>query len=66
MSQKKDPLNSLRGVQIKMGKSLPDDPKFYVLQENKSACVFFSLASAFYSVGDKIASGHFKIKIHPL
>ena len=33
-----------------------DAPKLYVLQENKSTCVFCSLSSAFYFIGDKIAA----------
>ena len=35
-------------------KSLPDAPKLYVLRENKSACLLFSLSSEFYFIGDKI------------
>ena len=38
MRHKKDPLKSLQDVQKKREK-LPDDPKLYVLQENKSFCL---------------------------
>ena len=37
-------------------KSVPGAPKLYVFQENKSACVLYSLSSTFFFVGDKIDS----------
>ena len=46
-------------------KSLPDAPKWYVLQKNKSACVFCSLSYNFYFIGDKVADGYFKDEIIP-
>ena len=36
---------------------------FYVLQKNKSDCVFFSLLSTFFFIGDKFADDCFKDKI---
>ena len=42
-----------------------DAPKLYVLQENKSTCVFCSLSSAFYFIGDKIAADNFIREITP-
>ena len=46
-------------------KSIPDATKLYVLQENKSACLFFSLLYAFYFIDDKIAVYWFKDEITP-
>ena len=52
-----EPLKYLLDVQRYMVKKLEADaPKLYVLQENKSTCVFCSLSSAFYFIGDKIAA----------
>ena len=36
MSQKTDPLNYLQDLQRNINKSVPDDPKLYVLKENSS------------------------------
>ena len=36
-----------------MQKSLPGDPRLYVLQINDSVCVLCSLSSAFYFIGGK-------------
>ena len=67
MSHKMDPLKSLLDAQRHMiNKSVLDAPKLYVLQENKSACVFCSLSSALFFIGDKIAADCFKDKITPL
>ena len=44
-------------------KSVQYDSKLYVLQENKSACVFYSLSHAFFFIGDKIAAKFLKDKI---
>ena len=65
MSHKHDPLGYLQDVQRNMEKSLPYAPKLYVLQGVESDCVFCSLSSVFYFVGDKIASGYFKDEITP-
>ena len=40
-------------------KSVPDAPKLYILQENKSTCVFCSLSNVFYVNGDKIVADCF-------
>ena len=40
-------------------------PKFYNFQDRKRACVFCSLLSEFFFVGDKIAANHFKDAIIP-
>ena len=34
-------------------------------QKNKSDCVFYSLPSEFYFIGDKIAADFFKDEIRP-
>ena len=47
-------------------KSVPDAPKMYVLQGNKSDCAFCSFSSAFYFIGDKIDADCFKDEITPL
>ena len=57
---KTDPLKSLLDIQRHMTKSVPDAPKLCVLQENKSTCMFCSLLSTFYFIGDKISAGLFK------
>ena len=57
MSQKTDPLKSLLDVQRHtIKKSVPDAPKFYVLQGSKSACVLYSLPYALLFIGDKISA----------
>ena len=45
--------------------SVPGAPKLYFLQENKSACLFCSLSSAFYLIGYKISDNCFKDEITP-
>ena len=60
MSHKMDPLKSLLDTQRHMiNKSVLDAPKLYVLQENKSACVFCSLSYALFFIGDKISADCF-------
>ena len=64
MSQKIDLLKYLLNVQRQMiKKSVPDAPKLYVLQENKSDCLFCSLSSTFYFIDDKITADGFKNEI---
>ena len=56
MIKKTDPLKSLLDIQINMiKKPASNAPKLYVLQGNKSAWLFWSLSSAFFLIGDKIA-----------
>ena len=45
--------------------SVPDATNLYVLQENKSACVFCLLSYVFYFIGNKIAASRFKDEITP-
>ena len=66
MSQKTDPLEYL--LEIKrhvINKILSGAPKLYVLQENNSACVLFSLSTVFDLIGDKISVDCFKDAITP-
>ena len=44
-------------------KSVPGDPKLYVLHEINSACVFIPLSCAFFFVGDKIVADCFNDSI---
>ena len=44
-------------------KSLPDAPRLYILQENKSACVVCSFSYALFFIGDKIDADCFKDEI---
>ena len=45
--------------------SLPDAPKWYVLQENKSDCVFCSFLSSYFFIGDKISADIFNDVMNP-
>ena len=66
MSNKMDPLRSFLDVKIHMiKKSVSDAGKLYVLRGNKSACVFCSLSSALFFIGDNIFADHFKEEITP-
>ena len=60
--QKRNPLKYLQDVQIKI-KSVPDDRKLCVLQEDKSARVFYLLSSEFTSLVIKLLLIVLKMKI---
>ena len=61
----KGPFEVPPGCKKKINTSVPDDPKLYVLQENKIAFVFCSFSSVIYFIGDKITVDHFKDEITP-
>ena len=46
-------------------KSVPNSPKLYVLQKNKSACLLCEFSYKFCFIGDNISAVSLQMKLHP-
>ena len=49
-----------------IGKLVPGAPELYVFKKINSVCIFCSLSSEFFFIGDRVSADQFKYAISPL